>query len=93
MKEETTRKKAIELFLLGMNVTKVCKQLKKNRKWFYKWKKRYDKDPEGHWYQDESRAPKHYPGKKRTHILEQQILTIRKQLESSKYAQKGAISI
>lgn len=93
MKQEKTRQKAIELYNSGMSVTEICKLLKTSRKWFYKWERRYDRDPKGEWYKDHSKAPKHFPGKKITALLEQQILSIREHLEHEKYAQKGAISI
>lgn len=92
MNEVEKRKKAIELFQSGEKASKICLQLNKSRKWFYKWKNRFLKSPLGEWYKDESKAPKHLPNK-RTKVLEDQILAIRRKLEKEKYAQTGAISI
>ena len=92
MNEEEKRKKAIELFQSGEKVNKICQQLGKSRKWFYKWKKRFVENPFGRWYKDESKAPRHHPSK-RSEQTENQILETRKKLESNKYSQTGATSI
>ena len=92
MNEEEKRKKAIELFQSGEQVTKICKQLGKSRKWFYKWKNRFINNSLGQWFKDDSKAPHHHPNK-RNEQLEKEILDVRKKLELIKYAQKGAISI
>lgn len=92
MDEEKTRQKAIKLFQSGENVSEICRQLNKSRKWFYKWEKRFLSKSLEEWYKDESKVPKHFP-KKRSLQIEQKILTVRKKLQSEKYAQIGAISI
>jgi len=92
MDEEKTRQEAIKLFQSGENVSEICRQLNKSRKWFYKWRKRFTSSPLGEWYKDESRAPKHIPNK-RSQQIEQEILVVRKKLQLDKYAQTGAISI
>jgi transposase-like protein/transposase InsO family protein len=92
MNEEEKRKKAIELYQSGEKVNKICQQLGKSRKWFYKWKKRFIGNSLGQWYKDESKAPLHHP-KKRSEQTERQIMEIRKKLEANKYSQTGATSI
>jgi len=92
MDEEITRQKAIELFLHGHKPASICRELGKTRPWFYKWLKRYQQNPKEEWYKEYSRKPKtvHPTLSPET---EQLILKIRKDLESKKYAQIGAISI
>ncbi len=92
MDEEKTRQKAIELFQSGENISEICRQLNKSRKWFYKWKRRFISKPLEEWYKDESKVPKHFPNK-RSYQIEQKILAVRKKLQAEKYAQIGAISI
>lgn len=92
MNDEEKRKKAIELYQSGEQISKICQRLGKSRKWFYKWKKRFVENSLGEWYKDESKAPRHHP-KKRTEQTENQIVEMRKKLEENKYAQKGAVSI
>lgn len=92
MEEEKTRQKAIKLFQSGVNVSEICRQLNKSRKWFYKWRNRFISKPLEEWYKDESKAPKHFPKKRSPHI-EQEILAVRKGLQAEKYAQVGAVSI
>ena len=92
MDDEITRQKAIELFLQGHKPASICRELGKTRPWFYKWLKRYQQNPKEEWYKEYSRKPKtvHQTLSPET---EQLILKIRKDLESKKYAQIGAISI
>jgi len=92
MDEEKARQEAIKLFQSGENVSEICRQLGKSRKWFYKWKKRFLSKSLEEWYKDESKAPKHFPHK-RSYQVEQDILAVRKKLQKEKYAQIGAISI
>ncbi len=35
---EQKRIKAVQLYVSGKKVSSICKNLNKNRKWFYKWK-------------------------------------------------------
>jgi len=92
MNEVKKRKKAIELFLKGEQITRICNNFQKSRKWFYKWKKRYTLNPKGAWYIDQSRVPKKVP-KRYSSKLEQEVVSARKKLDMDKYAQNGALSI
>jgi transposase InsO family protein/transposase-like protein len=84
------RKKAIKLNLSGEKVSSVCRKLGRSRKWFYKWKKRYESgDPE--WFKDQSRAPKNTS--KIDDTLESLVIKIRKKLMKKKYAHIGAQAI
>ncbi|QOJ30166.1 MAG: helix-turn-helix domain-containing protein [Ignavibacteriales bacterium] len=57
MDEITKRKEAIKLFTQGISITRICQTLKQSRVWFYKWKSRYQSNPEGEWFVEQSRKP------------------------------------
>lgn len=86
------RKKAIELFLNNVSPSKIANELKVSRSWVYKWVNRYKENPKGKWFEEQSKTPKQTVNKT-PQTLEDQIVNIRKQLEHSKYAQVGAVSI
>lgn len=93
MNEYEKRKQAIQRHLAGENVTSIVNSLGKSRPWFYNWLKRYRAaGGEGNWFEDQSRAPKTTPTKV-SEPLEQQVLSIRKELEAKGMAQTGAIAI
>lgn len=92
MSEEAKRQAAIKLFYQhNRSVTFIAKRLGRSRAWVYKWLDRYSAD-NPQWFKDESRRPKTTT----TTISEatrKSIISARKSLESSPYAQIGAISI
>ncbi len=89
--ETELRKKAIHRYVLGEEPKAIYTDLKRSKKWFFKWLQRYqtgDKD----WYKDQSRAPKNSP-KRISRADEQRIIEVRKNLESQPFAQTGASAI
>jgi hypothetical protein len=89
--EEAIRIQAIERHQKGESPKAIYTDLGRSKNWFFKWLKRFQTgDP--HWYKDQSRAPKARP----TAISEvdrQRIVSVRKHLESQKFAQTGASAI
>jgi|GEM_PF-2744398 len=93
MNEYEKRKQAIQRHLAGENVTSIVNSLGRSRPWFYNWFKRYQLvNGEDNWFEDQSRAPKTTPTKV-SETLEQQVLSIRRELEAKGIAQTGAIAI
>ena len=89
--ETELRKTAIQRYILGEKPKAIYSNLKRSKKWFFKWLYRYqtgDKD----WYKDQSRAPKNSP-KRISQADEQRIIEVRKNLESQPFAQTGASAI
>ncbi len=89
--ETELRKTAIQRYILGEKPKAIYTDLKRSKKWFFKWLHRYqtgDKD----WYKDQSRAPKNSP-KRISQADEQRIIEVRKNLESQPFAQTGASAI
>lgn len=86
------RKYAIDLFLNGESKTEIAKKTGKTRQWVHKGIKRNEAGADGNWSESLSRAPLTSPHRT-AHGLEQEILGVRTQLEATKYAQIGAISI
>ena len=89
--ETELRKTAIQRYLLGEKPKAIYTDLKRSKKWFFKWLKRYQSgDPD--WYKDQSRAPRTRP----TELGEtekQRIISVRQRLESQKFAQTGVSAI
>jgi putative transposase len=83
---------ALELFLSGESKSEIASKTGKTRQWVHKWIGRYKANPEGNWFESESRAPKSAPLKTAPQ-LEQDILEVRNRLEGTKYAQIGSVSI
>ena len=92
MKNYQQRQEAIARHLLGEKITSITKSFGMSRKWFYKWLNRYNSNPNGDWYFDESTAP-HKVSNPNNDETEAQIIVIRKELMQEKMAQTGAISI
>jgi len=65
MKDTEKRKEAISLYIAGEPINAITEKLKQCRMWFYKWLKRYKEDPDGKWYDEQSRRPRTY--KKKSH--------------------------
>ena len=91
MAEHEQRIDAISRFLRGEPATTICRALGRSRRWFYKWLRRFDPgDPR--WAQSRSRAPQHL-ARRTAEAVVQLVCTIRKQLLTTPYAQRGAVAI
>lgn len=86
------RKVAMQWMLQGQSPSKIIRNLQKSRQWFYKWLRRFRKNPTGEWYQEQSRRPNSIQ-RKITRQTEELVIRIRQQLEDSLYAQIGAVNI
>jgi putative transposase len=90
--EEELRKEAIRRHLVdGESPKAVYTSLKRSKKWFFKWLKRYQSGLTD-WYKEHSRAPRTRP----TEISSQEkqiITTTRTRLETAPYAQIGVSAI
>ena len=89
--ETELRKTAIQRFVLGEKPKAIYTDLKRSKKWFFKWLQRYQTG-EKDWYKDQSRAPKNIP-RRISQTDEQRIIEVRKKLESQPFAQTGASAI
>ena len=89
--EQNLRKAAIERYLKGEPPKSIYSDLKRSKNWFFKWLKRY-KSGEPNWYKDHSKAPKKRPTEISA-IEKQRIISLRKHLESEKFAQIGPSAI
>ena len=90
--ESQQRRQAVTRYLTGEKVTAITRSLEKSRKWFYEWFKRYEADPYGDWWVEQSRAPINRAKKTNSELIGQ-ILQIRRELMNEKMAQTGAISV
>jgi putative transposase len=89
--KEEIRKQAVERYLTGEKPKEIYTDLKRSKKWFFKWLKRFqtgDLD----WYKDRSKAPLRRANKT-SNKKRQLIVSIRKQLESQYFAQTGVSAI
>jgi transposase len=89
--EEEIRKQAVERYLTGEQPKEIYTELKRSKKWFFKWLRRFqtgDLD----WYKDRSKAPLRRANKT-SNKKRQLIVSIRKQLESQRFAQTGVSAI
>lgn len=89
--ESELRKKAIQRYLQGEKPKAIYTDLKRSKKWFFKWLRRYQSG-EREWYKDLSRAPKHSP-KRISDTDAKRIIEVRQKLESQHFAQTGASAI
>jgi transposase len=89
--ETELRKKAIQRYVQGEKPKAIYTDLKRSKKWFFKWLQRY-RTGEKDWYQDQSRAPTNSP-RRISHIDKQRIIEVRNKLESQPFAQTGASAI
>ena len=89
--EQKLRKSAIRRYLKGEPPKSIYTDLKRSKNWFFKWLKRYQ-GGEPDWYKDFSRAPKKRPTQI-SKIERQRIISVRKHLESEKFAQIGTSAI
>jgi len=91
MDEIEIRKQAISRYENGESPKAIYQSLGKSKRWFFKWLKRYKYDGEN-WSKDLSRKP-HRTREKINKTMEQAIIDTRKKLESTLYAQIGALNI
>jgi hypothetical protein len=89
--EQDLRKTAIERYLKGEKPKSIYTELRRSKNWFFKWLKRY-RSGEPDWYKDRSKAPIRRPTQIST-IEKQRIISVRKHLESEKFAQVGPSAI
>ena len=89
--EEIIRKQAVELHLKSISINDIADTLGKTRQWVHKWLRRY-KTGSDVWYQSISNAP-NKPISRIPEDIEKTIVSIRKNLNGQKYAQKGALNI
>ena len=85
--EQKLRKTAIKRYLKGEPPKSIYTDLKRSKNWFFKWLKRY-KSGEPDWYKGRSKAPIRRPTEI-SKIEKQRIISVRKHLESEKFAQIG----
>ena len=90
MDEETLRQMAITQYLQGKKPISIYRELRKTKKWFFKWLKRY-RSGDDHWYRDLSKAPLSHPNQTATDAS-QLIVSIRNDLDDS-YNQIGVSAI
>lgn len=91
MGDEAQRTYAIQRFLRGDAVSAICRAVGRSRRWFYKWLRRYDPG-NPHWVQSQSRAPQQQ-GRGTPAAVVQVVSAIRKRLQATRYAQRGAVAI
>jgi putative transposase len=89
--EEELRKQAIQRHLAGESPKAVYTSLDRSKKWFFKWLNRYQSGTTD-WYKDHSRAPLTRPSGLSTADKEL-IVSTRKRLDSSPFAQVGVSAI
>jgi transposase len=89
--EEQIRKAAIDRFKNGESPKDIYTSLKRSKKWFFKWLKRYCSG-EKLWFKDQSRAPQKSP-RRISEIERQRIIATRKRLEAEPFAQVGTSAI
>jgi len=89
--EQELRKQAIQRYRNNEKPKSIYTDLNRSKFWFFKWLKRYQSGDPG-WYKDQSRAPNRQPTAL-NEIDKQRIISVRKRLESQKFAQTGASAI
>jgi putative transposase len=77
MNEYERRKEAIRRVNSGESVSAVCRELRRSRTWYYKWRKRYEESgPEGL----KDQRPGHAPSKKTSASMQKLVQSIRERL-------------
>ena len=79
--EERVRKEAIYRHLMGESPSSICRQLRKSRKWFYKWFKRY-RGGNPDWFKDQPKIA-HHIGNRTDEGTQNLIVEARNKLASS----------
>ena len=90
-RDELERIKAIELYELQRPIKAICSELRKSRRWFYKWLKRYN-SLDINWFKSISRAPL-LVHNKIPEVKEKEIIKIRNDLTKKRFSQIGAQTI
>lgn len=91
MEEKQLREIAIQRHEAGEEPKTIYTDLRKSKKWFFKWLKRF-KSGEINWSKDVSRRP-HHCAKKIDEAMEQAVIEARQQLEATPYARIGAVGV
>jgi putative transposase len=90
--EEEIRQQAIHRHLAdGESPKSIYTSLKRSKKWFFKWLKRYQTG-DTDWFRDQSRAPRRRPAET-SQKQKGLIIATRQRLESEPYAQIGVAAI
>lgn len=89
--EEDVRKEAIQRYLGGESPKAIYDNLKRSKKWFFKWLKRYQTG-KADWFREKSRAPLKKPTETNG-TQKQVIISIRNRLESESFSQVGVSAI
>jgi transposase-like protein len=85
------RIEAVKRYLSGESASDIAKDLKKGRRWLYKWVRRYEISDDN-WFKERSRRPLLIANRTSADI-ENLVLEVRERLEQTKYAQIGANAI
>ena len=89
--EEEIRRKAVERYLKKEVPRSIYEDLNRTKPWFFKWLRRYQSgDP--YWYRSKSRAPCNRPAQI-DGVHREQIISVRRKLESQPFAQIGVSAI
>jgi len=89
--EEEIRREAVERYLKGEVPKSIYEELNRTKPWFFKWLRRYQSgDP--YWYRSKSRAPRNRPAQI-DGVHREQIISVRRKLESEPFAQIGVSAI
>jgi transposase len=91
MEEETLRKTAIKQYLQGKAPRLICCEMRRSKRWFFKWLNRY-RSGDAEWYQDRSRRP-HTNICQTSPDMRQLVSNIRIQLQENPFARVGTSAI
>ncbi|MGD0236162.1 MAG: IS630 family transposase [Syntrophorhabdales bacterium] len=89
--EEEVRKSAVLEYLKGVPPKQISVKLKRSKKWFFKWLKRYQTGGL-EWYKERSRKPNSHP-RQTTREQRELIVVTRQKLEQQPFAQVGCSAI
>ena len=89
--KENIRKETIRRYLSGKSPKSIYTSLKKSKRWFFKWLERYRKG-NSNWFKDQPKTP-YLIANKVDKEIETFVISTRKKLKATKYAQVGAGTI
>lgn len=89
--EEALRARAVSMYLQGLSVASIARELGKSRQWVHKWINRYNPDIPT-WNISKSNAP-HFNPNKISYAMEEKIIAARQELTESPYLESGAYAI
>ena len=89
--EEALRARAVSMYLQGLSVASIARELGKSRQWVHKWINRYNPDIPT-WNISKSNAP-HFNPNKISYAMEEEIIAARQELTESPYLESGAYAI